>query len=58
MDKLKYAEITPLFKGGGKNDSSNYRPISLLTSFSQIVENIISSRLNQHIFDHNIIVRE
>jgi hypothetical protein len=57
-DRLKYAEIKPCFKGGRENDPSNYRPISLLTSFSKIFEKIILSRLNQHIYDYNIIVSE
>jgi hypothetical protein len=35
---IKYAEIQPLFTGGCKNDPSNYRPISLLTSFSKTFE--------------------
>jgi hypothetical protein len=34
------------------------RPISLLTSFSKIFEKIISSRLNQHIYDNNILTDE
>ena len=57
-DRLKYAEIKPLFKDGCKNDPSNYRPISLLTSFSKIFEKIIWSRLNQHAYDNNILVNE
>jgi hypothetical protein len=57
-DRLKYAKIKPCFKGGPENDPSNYRPISLLTSFPKIFEKIILSRLNQHIYDHNITVSE
>jgi hypothetical protein len=57
-ESLKYAEIKPCFKGGCENEPSNYRPISLLTSFSKIPEKIILSRLNQHICDHNIIANE
>jgi len=40
-DWLKYAIIRPLFKKGNKNDMSNYRPISILTSFSKIFEKIM-----------------
>jgi hypothetical protein len=57
-DWLKYAEIKPLFKDGCKNDPSNYRPISLLTSFSKFFENIIWSSLNQHVYDNDILVSE
>jgi hypothetical protein len=32
-DRLKYAIISPLYKNGDICDASNYRPISLLTSF-------------------------
>jgi Notch-like protein len=37
----KYSEIKPLFKKGDKYTMSNCRPISLLTSFSNIFENLI-----------------
>jgi len=30
-DRLKYAEVKPIFKKGNKQEISNYRPISLLT---------------------------
>ena len=35
--RLKFAEIKPLHKKGEKSNISNYRPISLLTSFSKIL---------------------
>jgi len=38
-DRLKYAIVKPIFKKGNKQEISNYRPISLLTSFSKIIEN-------------------
>jgi len=40
-ERLKFAEVKPLHKTGDKTDFSNYRPISLLTSFSKIIEKII-----------------
>jgi hypothetical protein len=57
-DRLKYAEVKPLFKNGEKNNPSNYRPISLLTSFSKIIEKIIYRRLYQHISVNNILTNE
>ena len=36
---LKTAIITPIHKSGSHTDPSNYRPISILTTFSKILEN-------------------
>jgi hypothetical protein len=37
---------------------SNYRPISLLSSFSKIIEKIIYRRLYEHLNTNNILVDE
>ena len=37
--RLKVVEIKPLYKKGEIANTSNYRPITLLTSFSKIFEN-------------------
>jgi hypothetical protein len=37
-DRLKFAEVKPLYKDGNTLDFSYYRPISLLTSFSKVIE--------------------
>ena len=42
---LKLARVVPIHKGGSKCDVSNYRPISLLTSFSKIYEKLMHKRL-------------
>jgi hypothetical protein len=39
--RLKYSQINPIFKKGDKSAMSNYRPISLLTSFSKVFEKVI-----------------
>ena len=55
---LKYAEVKPLLKKGDRKYVANYRPISLLTSFSRVFEKIIYNRLLKHIDTNNILVDE
>ena len=50
------SEVRPLFKKGNTTEFSNYRPISLLTSFSKIIEKIIYKRLCSYLNDNNILV--
>jgi len=40
-DRLKYAIVKPIYKKGQKQDISNYRPVSLLTSFTKVFERLI-----------------
>jgi hypothetical protein len=55
---LKYAIVQPSFKNGNKQDIFIYRPISLLASFSEIIEKLIYIRLYAHIDKNNILVNE
>ena len=57
-NRLKFSEVKPLYKEGDKTEFSNYRPISLLTSFSKIIEKIIYKRLYCHLINNNILVNE
>ena len=56
--RLKYATIKPIFKSGDKKKVANYRPISLLSSFSKILEKIMYSRLMNHLETNNILAPE
>ena len=56
--RLKFTEVKPIFKKGDKNDTSNYRPVSLLTSFSKFFERVIYNRLYHHINTNHILVNE
>ncbi|CAG9115901.1 unnamed protein product [Plutella xylostella] len=42
---LKMANVCPIYKSGDKNDVTNYRPISLLTSLSKILEKVVNNQL-------------
>jgi len=48
--------VRPLFKKGDITEFSNYRPISLLTSFSKIFEKIIYKRLYNYLNYNNVLV--
>ena len=52
---LKVAPITPIYKKGNKKTCSNYRPISLLFTFSKILENCVYFRLSSFLSDHCLI---
>jgi hypothetical protein len=51
------ATLIPIPKPGkDHSDPSNYRPISLLSSISKILERVILKRLNAFIFGHNVLL--
>ena len=48
-DELKVARVIPLFKSGDSAIFTNYRPVSILPSFSKILERIVYNRLLNYI---------
>ena len=42
---MKIARITPIYKSGDKENVKSYKPISVLLSFSKILERIMFYRL-------------
>ena len=54
-DKNKLAKVIPSYKKGSIKDVNNYRPISLLSIFSKIMEKIMSTRLTNYLELHDII---
>ena len=53
--QFKIAKVIPIFKSGDKSQMDNYRPISLLSSFSKIMEKIIAVRLIKFLDNNNIL---
>ena len=54
-DINKIAKVIPIHKKGPTNDVNNYRPISLLSTFSKIMEKLMAVRLNDFLQLHSII---
>jgi len=52
---MKGARVLPIFKVGDSHIIKNYRPISLLPSFSKILEKLIHKRLYNYLSQHNIL---
>ena len=40
-DTLKVSQVTPVYKNGDVTDPANYRPISTLSPFSEVLERLI-----------------
>lgn len=52
---FKLAIVHPIFKSGNKDEISNYRPISVLTTLSKILEKLLNSRLKNYLNEKNIL---
>ncbi|PNF26089.1 hypothetical protein B7P43_G04923 [Cryptotermes secundus] len=54
-DQLKIAKVKPLYKKGCTATVDNYRPVSLISVFSKIIEKIMHRRLLSFINKYSII---
>lgn len=52
---LKISKVIPVFKSGSKFDINNYRPITLTSVISKIIEIIFKIRLMVYLNDNNIL---
>ena len=52
---MKIAKVIPIFKGGSSIEVCNYRPISVLSVFSKILEKCFYNRLFKFFNECNII---
>jgi hypothetical protein len=55
-DRIKFSIIKPVFKKGNKMNPTNYRPISLFTSFSKVFEKGLFNRLTAHFSTNKLLV--
>jgi hypothetical protein len=53
--QMKIAKVVPIHKGGSRGSMDNYRPISLLSCFSKILEKVVCNRLCSFLETHNIL---
>jgi len=53
--QLKFSTVTPVHKTGNKDTPGNYRPISVLSPISKIIERCISQRILSYISMHDIL---
>ena len=56
-NELKIPKVIPLYKGGDVTCINNYRPVSILPTFSIIFERIMHKRLMSFITKHNILYK-
>ena len=52
---FKIAKIVPIFKGGDKENITNYRPIYILSNFSKIFEKCMYKRLYDYLIANNFV---
>ena len=50
-------KITPTFKSGAKNDVNSYKPISVISVFSRILERIVHEQLYEFLRANKVIIR-
>ena len=53
--KLKTSRTIPVYKAGDNTSCDNYRPISLLSSLSKVLEKIIANKLVNHLEINNLL---
>ena len=54
-DDWKQAHVVPIYKKGAKDNFGNYRPVSLCSTISKVLERIVSRQLQLHLKMHGLI---
>ena len=51
----KISHVVPVHKKGAKCEPKNYRPVSLLSVLSKVLETIVASRVTEHLERHHLL---
>jgi len=52
---FKKCRVIPIFKSGSRMECDNYRPISLLSSISKVLEKIVAEKLLNHLLSNDLL---
>ena len=55
LEKLKVAQVIPVFIKDDKEDIENYQPISILPVFSKVLERIMYNRLYEYFMNNDLL---
>ena len=55
LDKWKEGKVRPLYKNGPKDDTNNYRPISILPVISKMLEKHVNESLMTYLTSHKLL---
>jgi hypothetical protein len=53
--KLKKSVVKPIYKNGEKEEAINYRPITLVSALSKVLEKVIANQLMAFLEKHDIL---
>ena len=56
-NRFKVAKVIPIFKCGDEHLFTNYRPISLLSSISKLLEKIVAKQMHGFLTSNNILYK-
>ena len=54
-DDLKSARVVPLFKKNDKTEVGNYRPVSILSVISKVLEKVILDQVQEYLSCNNLL---
>ena len=54
----KFAQVSPIHKGGDKNDPTNYRPISILPIIGKCIEYFVNMQLTDYMEGNQLLTNQ